>query len=72
MTAAEVATCATCRGFLAQGGRVPSELVDAVLEGNGTAERRKRVLPPRAGAHFVPALGLSPHLGRPAAAVSAR
>ncbi|MFJ6811556.1 transposase domain-containing protein [Streptomyces anulatus] len=46
---------------------VPFASVDAVLEGNGTVERRKRILPPRAGAHFVPALGLFPHLGRRAA-----
>jgi len=42
---------------------LPFELVDDVLEQTGTAQRRLRVLPSRAGVYFVLALGLFPHLG---------
>jgi hypothetical protein len=42
---------------------LPFELVDDVLEQTGTAQRRLRVLPSRAGVYFVLALGMFPHLG---------
>jgi len=43
--------------------QVPFELMDAVLEERRTRERRRRVLPSRAGVYFVLAPGLFPGLG---------
>src|ERR671925_1885906 len=42
---------------------LPFELVDAVLEETGTAQRRLRLLPSRVGVYFLLALALFPRLG---------